>query len=236
MKEIDAQLSALAYSMGAFLGDGNLYACHRMKNGRSYLQRVIQFGTMDKDMLDRVCDEFEDFFGKRYAIMPQTLKSGTQFWHLRIYRKEIFEFFSVNTAHRTAIPQQFFSASKEVKTALLCGLMDSDGYISERDKPCKRWCVGFGTTSRIMVEGTAWLLRSLGVKVGKIGEYTKGDYKTMYRITPNVRTFSEAGPFFHIQRKRKTLDRCIAYLSSSETMYTAPVTSGEDIVRLLAKA
>jgi len=188
-------------------------------------------------MLERVNDEFEAVFGKRYAITSRILKSGMEFWLLSVYRRDIFEFFAVNTANRTLVPDAYFRASDDVKRRLIGGMMDSDGYISERvHDTFTQWTVGFANTNRGMVEAVASILRSMGVKVGIIGETKKGDYRTVYRIGPNMKTFAQAGPFFHVQRKKEKFDRCIAYLSGSETMYAAPGTSGEDIVQHAAKA
>ena len=236
MEELDRQLYALAYTVGAFLGDGNLHAYTAVKNGKRYPLQVVQFGTEDKDMLEVVQEEIEQEFGPKYAIFPIRLKSGSEFWRMNVYRRDIFDFLAVNTYNRAAIPQIYFSAPSVIKRQLICGLMDSDGHITSRTMPSIRWEVGFGNTNYALTAGVASLLRSLGVKVGKIGTYQKGEYRVMYRIHPNMRSFAEAGPFFQVRRKAKKLERCISYLSGSETIHAAPVTSGEDMVQPEVKA
>lgn len=221
------QLGDCSYSIGAFLGDGNLHAYTAVKNGKRYPLQCVRWGSDDYDMITRIQDEIETFFGKRYAIFERTLKSGKPFWILHAYRREIFDFFAVNTAQRTEIPHYFFSAPFEQKKALIEGMMDSDGYISEREfDTYTRYEIGFGNTTRVMVEQLAALMRGLNVKVGAIGEYKKGDYVSMWRINPNMRSFLEAGLNFHVERKRHKLERAISYMLGSETLYAKPASSG----------
>lgn len=220
--ELREQLWACAYTMGVFLGDGNLHAYTAQKNGKWYPLQCVRFGKPDLDSLERVQQEIETVFGKRYALMKRKLESGLDFHILHAYRRDIFDFFAVNTANKTKIPDPYFSAPEAVRQALISGLMDSDGYVSYRETPHRRWEVGFGNSERDLVAGLASLLRGLGVKVGGIGEYQKGEYRLMYRINPNVRSFVEAGCNFYAARKASKLSECLSFMLGSETLYAAP--------------
>lgn len=222
--ELVDQLSRCAYSVGQVLGDGHIQSYRVQKKGKWYPLQMVRIGTEDRDALERVRDEVEAVFGPKYAIMDyRVLKSGKVFYQVHLYRRDIFDFFAINTAMKTKIPDMYFSAPDAVKKELIAGLLDSDGYVSHRKfANHEQWIVGFANTKRELVEGMAALLKSLGVKVGKIGETTKGEYRVVYRIAPNIRSFVEAGCYFRVARKAKKLNDCLDYMLGSETMYAAP--------------
>lgn len=221
--DFQEQLWSVAYTMGFFLGDGNLHSYTAQKNGKWYPLQCVRFGKPDLDALQRVQDEIANVFGARYALMKRKLKSGIDFHILHAYRRDIFDFFATNTAMKTKIPDAYFTAPDEVKRALIAGLMDSDGYVSHTDTEVSfMWQLGFGNTERELVSGLASLLKSLGVKVGVIGEHQKAEYRLLYRIRPNVRSFIEAGCNFHCARKKEKLSECLAYMLGSETTNAAP--------------
>lgn len=229
----------LAYTVGFFLGDGCVtsYPFKSSKNGKTYHKNDVVFGKPDVECLERVQGQIETCFGKRYPIRGRKLKSGSQYYEYSCYRRDIFDFFAVNTAMRSEIPQYYFSAPKRVQKELAIGLMDSDGHVAEfNDGDVKRWMLGFSNTNISLVESLASILQKMNVKVGKISEGKKAGYKTCYIIHPNPRTFIEAGFYFYSARKQEKLARYHQHVVGSETQLTAPLTQGEDIVRLCAKA
>lgn len=235
--QIHEQLDACAYSVGVLLGDGYLSSEVNRKNGKAYPQYTVCFGQLEREIVERVRDEIDSVFGSRYAIFPRTLNSGKIFHRMHVCRKDIFDFFAVNTLYKQEIPGHYFSTSDDVKRDFIQGLMDADGYVSAREKNgMKWWNVGFANNKISIIRGLASLLQSMGVHVGKIGEYTKAGYRVVYRINPNIRTFGEKGPFFYCQRKRKSIEAYVSHVRGSETKRTAPSTQGEDIVRQIAKA
>lgn len=238
LSKLAYQLSRCAYSMGFCLGDGYLQTYSAQKGGKWYALQVMRMGKPDRDVLERVQAEIEDVFGVKYAITPRILASGLQFYQLHAYRRDIFDFFAINTAMKTAIPEPYFSAPDNIKRDLVAGLMDSDGWISHRlmGENSERWDLGFGSTKRDLVAGLAAIMRSVGVKVGTMGEYKKDDYRLFYRIHPNVRSFVESGCYFHSARKAQKLADCQRYMLGSETLYAAPSSQGEDKVRQVVKA
>lgn len=224
--QLDDQLRRMAYTIGVVLGDGYLQSYSAQKNGKWYPLQVVRVGKPDLDTIERVRDQIEAVFGARYAIMPKTLKSGLTFYQLHAYRRDIFEFFATNTALKTKIPEFFFSADADTKREMIAGLMDSDGYISERPDPkgVTRWNIGFSNTKRDLVSGLAALMSSLGVKIGKVCEYQKAEYALLYSINPNLRSFTDAGCYFRAERKAKKLSNCTNFMLGSETLHAAPST------------
>jgi intein/homing endonuclease len=144
----------------------------------------------------------------------------------------VFDFFSINTQFKAIIPQFYFSASDDAKRDLIAGLMDSDGYITRICNKNKytQWQIGFAMTKREIVAGAANIMRSLGVKVGKLGEYDKGNYQSMYGITPNIRSYIDAGCYFHSSRKSSRLQAYLEHVLASETLHAASVPPDEDKV------
>lgn len=239
----------LAYTVGFFLGDGSLYSGPFVstRNGKTYYHNDAIFVCSDLEPVERVQNQIEDVFGKRYNMQTRTLPSGTLHYTLTAHRREIFDFFAVNTAMRSEIPQFYFSANRETKLELCRGLMDTDGFSAEfvdttLDKrvnkryAIKRWQVGFSNGKLALVQGFASIIQSIGVKVGKISTQRKSGYRDVYCVHPNPRSFHENGMFFYASRKQAKFDRYVAHVLGSETLRTAPVTSGEDIVPLLTKA
>lgn len=234
----------LAYSVGFFLGDGNLYSGPFVstRNGKTYFHNDVIFVCSDIEPVLRVQAQIEHTFGKKYNMQTRTLPSGSPHYVVTAHRREIFDFFSVNTTMRTAIPPYYFSAPLETKLELCRGLMDTDGhcaeYVDSTDKryDVKRWTLGFTNTKLELVQGLASILQSIGVKVGVISTAKKSGYRDNYIIRPNPRSFHEAGMSFYASRKQAKFHRYVAHVIGSETLRAAPATSGEDIVQLSAKA
>jgi hypothetical protein len=234
----------LAYSVGFFLGDGSLYSGPFIssRNGKTYYHNDVVFVCSDLEPIQRVQDQIEQVFGKRYNLQERQLPSGIPHYSLTAHRREIYDFFSVNTAMRYEIPQYYFTASNETKLELCRGLMDTDGHCAEfvdRHDPryeVKRWTVGFSNGKLAIVQGLASIMQSLGMKVGNISPAKKAGYRDVYIIRPNPRSFHESGMYFYATRKQAKFNRYVDHVLGSETLRVAPATSGEDIVPPLAKA
>jgi intein-encoded DNA endonuclease-like protein len=238
--DFDNQLYQLAYTIGLFLGDGSLSVYQKTSgtNGKRYVVFQTKFGNADIETIDRVRGQLADVFGVSYKIASTTLSSDKEFYELSSIRRIIFDFFSVNTRMKTRIPERLFGAPKEVRIELLRGILDADGWVSEtseRPRPQQQWQIGFANTELVLVEGVASMLQKLGVKVGNISTKSRGGYRTIHTITPNIRSFIDAGLSFHAPRKQKKIDRYMNRVYASETLYTAPVTSGEDKVQSVVK-
>lgn len=233
----------LAYSIGHFLGDGHLYSGPFVssRNGKAYFHNDVIFMCSDIEPVLKVQGEIEQAFGKKYNMQTRTLPSGLPHYVVTAHRREIFDFFGVNTTMRTEIPTYYFSADNEAKLELCRGMMDTDGFSAEfvdngQGYNVKRWMVGFSNGKLQLVQGLADIMQSLGVKSGKISTARKKGFRDVYIIRFNPRSFHEAGMFFYASRKQAKFDRYVEHMLGSETLRAAPVTTGEDIVLPLAKA
>jgi LAGLIDADG-like domain len=234
--EVKTLLDDLAYSFGFFLGDGSFGISKRERDGNTYFESFIVFADSDADTVARVNQELTKIFGRSYSVLERDTPKGTRMYQLVIRRDDVVNMFGLLTAFRMRIPQYYFGAERVIKIEFLRGCLDTDGYISERDfGSYKRWSVGFANTNLSLVQGVAAIMQSLGVQVGKIGESRKGEYRSCYRISPNIKSFLEAGLGFYSARKAQKLQNYMNYVAGSETLYTAPVTSGEDKVQSVVK-
>ncbi len=229
----DEILRKLAYTIGNFIGDGSISAqarirkagsVPRLKSDKVYVQCSVRFGSLDVESMERVKQEIADTFNKQHPIFVRTLKSGRSFYCINTCSREVFDFFSVNTALKMRIPEYYFTADDDTKRALIAGLMDTDGYISHREEETySTWRVGFGMNERGIVESTASILRSLGANVGKIGITTKGEYRSLYRFQLSAKLYGASGCYFVAKRKQEKLLACLAYSQASETRNGAPI-------------
>ncbi len=224
-----------AYSIGAILGDGSMRYVPSYGNGSWF---TVELAGMDIEIIERFQMEIASAFGKVYPIHTKKLDSGIDFYTIRTSTGAIHHYFWGITCGKQEIPSDIFRSSDDVKRSLVAGLMDTDGTVklnetwngSRTDKN-PRWQLGFANTKLEIVESLAALLNSMGVKVGSIQTTKRGSYRTIYNIHPNIRSFIDAGFYFQAKRKQQRLNDYLLHVVGSETMYTAPVTSGEDIVR-----
>lgn len=222
-------LFKMAYSIGAFLGDGSCFFNFGYGNGSWH---TTDISTMDREVVERVQKEVKELCGHEYKIQHKVLKSGTDFFMLRMTRRALYDFFSVNTDNRRRIPEAIFTAPQEIKLALIAGMFDTDGAICEslnengsRTGSNLRWQLHFVNTEEAMVKDLARLLQGIGVKVGSVTKQDKGYRLTSYRISPNLRSFITAGCYFEIKRKQALLAKYLEQVIGSETLYTDAATS-----------
>lgn len=234
----------LAYSVGFFLGDGSLYSGSftSSKNGKTYYHNDVVFVCSDLEPVEEVQKELELVFGKKYNMQTRILPSGLPHYIVTAHRREIFDFFSINTYMRGRVPEYYFTASKQTKLRLISGMMDTDGHCAEfvdRHDPryeVKRWTLGFSNTKIELVQDLGQIMQSIGVKVGQITQGKKAGYRPSHIIHPNPRSFHEAGCYFLASRKQAKFDRYVDHVLGSQTLRDAPVTTGEDIVGAYVKA
>jgi len=105
---------------------------------------------------------------------------------------------SLNLINNKHIPEDYLYSSYTQRLSLLQGLMDTDGHCSKSGK------CSFDNTNLNLIEGVAWLLRSLGIKCQinngppKKQKRHKEIYKVIFRCSKDL-------PVFRLQRKLNTL-------------------------------
>ena len=170
------------YSLGVILGDGRI---HKKCGSVELTGHIDDFPTYLK--------EIPYTFGK-FQIDNRNSNVRTQ--SIRGLGK-IFKNLSLNVhGDFKFIPSVYFRGSIEQRLALLTGLMDTDGCVSESGRTL------FSSNSRLLLSGVAALVRSLGGSV-KLGIQDKNNPKTnRIEIWLNM-------PMFRLERKlqRQRFDR-----------------------------
>ena len=197
----------LAYLLGAYLGDGNIWKCQG--NHKCYETKVV---SLDRDVLEY----FAECATSQFVCSANVRRCCEgKYWQVKVSNKSLMYFLEEETGTKKALlPIGIKSWTREEQVELVAGLMDTDGYISlsktRLDTP--RWTMGF-------VNSADWfwdfreLLQSLGVKCGKATlkrKYRSSAEKDCYQLHINTRSFIDAGLLFRCQRKQ---ERLLSYAS-----------------------
>ena len=154
----EAQLPIDPYTLGVVIGDGRI----RKECGSVEL-------TVHKDELSHYHTTIPYEFGSLY-VDPRS-NAVTQSIHgLGKYLKEME--LNVREEYKF-IPYEYFVGSVEQRLALLRGLMDTDGTVSETGR------LSFTSSSHQLCDDLACLVRSLGGTAGQIREHSK---TSAYRV------------------------------------------------------
>lgn len=163
------------YTLGAWLGDG--CRCNS------------QITNMDEEVWDNIpYDKGMSQNGSSGKATTRTILGISKELHYLGLRNGIDKF----------IPNEYLFNSVDIRTRLLQGLMDTDGYISESGM------IEFSSSDRPLIDGMFKLVRSLGgVSKGIRTKKIKG-YKDHYRLIFQLKDVK----IFNIDRKLK---RCREY-------------------------
>jgi replicative DNA helicase len=157
----DVGITIDPWLLGVLIGDGCL------------TKNTIRFTTADKEVLDRVSElsgvDTKITQNGKYDYRIVKEKHGHEFTDLSI---KLSEMGLIGTNSFTKfIPKNYLSASRDVRIALLSGLITSDGEIG------KNGTISFSTTSEKLKDGVIDLSRSLGVICEAKERYTRFTYK-----------------------------------------------------------
>jgi intein/homing endonuclease len=224
----------LLYATGLILGDGSLSAVPN-KNC-STLHKTTYFGKIDEDVVIEFKRIVEEYFNSDCVIKHDP---DNHIFKYSTSKGIVFDFFALNTAHKTKFPDYLNDASKDECLSFLAGLLDSDGFASFTRTPERKdnkgrlqkerdqFRMGF-TNTRFIIEMID-LLDKLGIKYGKIWtnnhqtEHIKGKKigKQLSRYTIPIKpmSFVEQGGYFRCVRKQS---RLIKYLEYMKSCYFAP--------------
>lgn len=171
------------YVLGAWLGDGS--------------SATGEITTCDFGVLDEIEAAGETVGSARetgnasftYSISPHapTVRKGVQGF-IRDPRSLTGRLQQLGVRWNKHIPDAYLRASQDQRAALLQGLMDTDGYVSERG------IAEFCSTNKVLADGVMELVLSLGIKATfKTGRATINgrDCGPKYRVmfTPYQRVF-----------------------------------------------
>lgn len=208
------------------LGDGSVKV-HICKSGNKFVAtHQTRISNMDFECVDRVCLEINSFFGEDYQIHPYTNPNGTKMYRLAINDEIVYRLFHYFVKEKLVVADEVFRADREARVNFAAGLFDTDGYVAEQNHPGAKfgvsWRVGFASRHRTFVEDVARLLQKLGVKVGKVHEQRSQYDTAIFVIKPNIRSFIDAGCYFHILRKAKRIQHYVDAMKPSETIMPSP--------------
>ena len=224
---------SLAYAIGAMTGDGSVKAYPVKGYEDSAISRDVHMTCRDADCVQRTCVEINDFFQTSYKISSFVNPNGTIMFGVRPRKTVIYDFFHYFIGDKLTLHEEIFRADKQDKLNFLAGLFDTDGWVTEYNKPNARygagWEVGWGAKHVTLVEDVIKLLIGLGVKANKISSKISGFGTTMYNIRPNVCSFVEAGCYFQIPRKAKQLRHYTEAVIPNfrQTSLSSPNTTGD---------
>ena len=174
------------YILGYWLGDGT-------SSGS-----VVTIGDQDKDEVLSIFSSLGYLLHKKasrysYNFDTEELKRGEDGRFLPKKAGVYYKLKTLNLIKNKHIPQEYLRSNYEQRLDLLCGLMDSDGYISKEGR------AEFSTISNVLADGFKELCSTLSIKTNKRIKYIKVNGKP-YKIYSF--SFVPYIPVFRLERKR----------------------------------
>ena len=199
MDNQQVKLYDMAYLVGFFLGDGNLY-CAETRG--SY---QVRFEKSDMDCMQIVSELSAKGFRNPGRITTRN-RGGQDTHQLIICCKELHHWLASNTHMRTELPGDYFQAPAAVRKELLAGLMDSDG--SAELAKTGYVTVRFTNSNLNLINAVRALSHGLGITYGEVVPDFRAA-RTGYRMTLNTADFSK-NAYFRIERKQARIRHYLA--------------------------
>lgn len=192
------------YTLGAWLGDGSC--------------KTSQISNSDDRLWERIERDGYDI-GENIKRKRNDTKTRTVYGLIGLLREIGLYDCKSSTKH---IPEIYQTASLSQRTALIQGLMDTDGTVSDRGNFC------YATTSKQLADDVARLVTSLGT-IASINEITidyEGEDYLSYRVSfspsPYVEYFSTDYHKKRIAQKRAKHTDKYWYIRDIESAPTVP--------------
>lgn len=196
-----------AYLLGCYFGDASVF-----KKGNTY---AYSFECIDKEFIDKVASCLQDFVNREVHVHQRT---GTNKYYLQVSSKD-FKMFIDDTAGCRYIPEYVYHWDDALKREFLEGVLDSDGWISQRSNPngnCN-WQMGYGTTYSWTYD-IKKMLQSFGIVCCKMREIPTKN-KVQLNFTINIQSFIESGFKFNIIRKQTKVNAYREKRMKSQRLY-----------------
>jgi len=192
----------LAYVIGVYLGDGNVYADQH--------QLRFQMCSIDKEFPEYVKQCIETFLPSLPEIRQSFFKNVKSPVYVLCFDSTPFGNWLLKvTGCKGWIPREIPREKNILTRHFLEGFLDSDGFVrmnnDKRKNEKHRFEAGFGSVYPWVYE-FAHLMRLQGVNVRGPWKFQTRGHKVYvdYRVT--VKTLIESGFQFHIKRKQQVLE------------------------------
>lgn len=199
MDNQQVMLHEMAYTVGFFLGDGNLYCA---ESRGSY---QVRFEKADMECMVKVSQQCEKHFGNPGKISTRN-RGGLDSHMLVICCRKLHDWLAVMTHMRTKFPEEYYQAPVGVRQEVLAGLMDSDG--SAELAATGYVTVRFTNCELNLINGVRGLAKTLGIPVGDVIPDFRAA-RTGYRMTLTTKEFAQKA-YFCIPRKQARIDAYLA--------------------------
>ena len=168
----DVELPMDPYLLGALLGDGSFRHAFGITSADEFiLAKVSSLLDSEYKITHRTRYDYDITFRSKELCMEHRsswminhpraangnlLKdSGYKTYHK--YKAVVKDLGLLGTySHTKFIPQQYLDAGYTQRLEMIQGLLDTDGYVDSRG------CISFTTTSKLLAEDFAYLIRSIG--------------------------------------------------------------------------
>lgn len=187
-----------AYLLGVYLTDGWIEKNYRflLKSiDREFCEETLR---CIKEVLDGQVNEYI-YDDKSHPKRPM--------YRIEVTSRDLVHWLSFSTARKGMIPREFLFANRNTQLALLAGLMDGDGWISQRKDGghlTRHYIIGIATDPFVKgwIDDMPALLDRLGIRYRR---YPRED--GMVHIHLNKKDFALSGAYFRIRRKQARLER-----------------------------
>lgn len=222
-----------AYVLGVYIGDGCISKPKNTKNKWS-----LQLEVIDKDFAEKFADCLEKLGGKvlRYYDYSYPSKPERLFHRVVCRNHDIIKTFLRDTNNKTKIPEYVYKWNRENQIKFIEGIMDSEGFISQRTKIMENGLPSFMMGIKMdfeILKQIRPIFQHLNIKTGK---YTMSKCYVNVQtanLSINIMSWINSGAHFNIKRKE---DRVKAYVvNQSQRLHVGRGKSAipKDIVRTL---
>jgi hypothetical protein len=207
-----------AYLLGVYMGDGSIFST---PDGT----RKFGMTSIDLDFCNAVKAAMLALGGTAGINGPYRdarFSKSRPYYMLYGFKTDILNMIEADTDRKQKLPDTT-NATDEEKKALIQGVLDSEGYISEgtrKEAPQsnKRYFMGVKFTGDWFFPFVK-LMESVGLQMGAIGEEKIKSGKIARRVYIKLTSYRDAGMRFNIARKQSKFDRWAECVGSPQRLH-----------------